>query len=94
MNEVRRWYSFWNQGPAIAKQAAAQLFSIPWWRNLVTISKCASHAEAFYSVQQTQAHGWSRAVVTHQIESGWDMKSESNIESSFLLTEVNHVPSH
>jgi predicted nuclease of restriction endonuclease-like (RecB) superfamily len=32
----------------------------------VILSKCQSHAEALYYVQQTQAHGWSRVVQTPQ----------------------------
>jgi len=33
-------------------------------------AESSEHAEALYYVQQTQAHGWSRSVLTHQIESG------------------------
>lgn len=66
---IRQWHSFW-AGSAIGQQAVAQLVSIPWGHNLAIISKCHSQAEALYYVQQTQAHGWSRSVLTHQIESG------------------------
>lgn len=83
LEHIRRWFRFWNSEPAIAKQAATQLLAIPWWHNVVIVSKCRSHAEALYYVQQTQAHGWSRAVLTHQIESGlWQREGQaiSNFE--------------
>jgi predicted nuclease of restriction endonuclease-like (RecB) superfamily len=78
LEQIRRWYSFWSTTPEIAKQAASQLFAIPWWHNVVILSKCQSHAEALYYVQQTQAHGWSRVVLTHQIESGlWQREGQA-----------------
>lgn len=83
LEQIRRWFQFWNSAPAIAQQAATQLLAIPWWHNVVIVSKCRSHAEALYYVQQTQAHGWSRAVLTHQIESGlWQREGQaiSNFE--------------
>lgn len=70
LEQVRRWYSFWSDVPAIAKQAASQLVQIPWWHNVVIVTKCKSTAEALYYVQSTQQHGWSRNVLVHQIESG------------------------
>ncbi|MGQ0710287.1 MAG: PDDEXK nuclease domain-containing protein [Rhodoferax sp.] len=69
LEQIRRWYGFWSSQPEIAKQAASQLLAIPWWHNVIIASQSTSHAEALYYVQQTQAHGWSRAVLTHQMES-------------------------
>lgn len=66
---VRQWYSFYITS-AIGQQPVAQLAQIPWGHNLVIISKCKTPAEAFYYVQNTQRHGWSRNVLVHQIESG------------------------
>ncbi len=78
LEQIRRWYSFWPLQPAIAKQAASQLLAIPWWHNVVIMTKCQSHTEALYYVQQSQAHGWSRAVLTHQIESGlWQREGKA-----------------
>lgn len=67
---IRQWHRYWTSDTAIAKQAVAQLTAIPWGHNLTIISKCHRHAEALYYVLQTLTHGWSRAVLTHQIESG------------------------
>lgn len=66
---IRQWHAFW-QSSAIGQQAVAQLAAIPWGHNLAIISKCPDPAQALFYVQQTQQHGWSRAVLTHQIESG------------------------
>ncbi len=66
---IRQWFTFWSQAE-IGQQLVAQLTAIPWGHNLAIISKCPSQAEALYYVHQTQVHGWSRAVLTHQIESG------------------------
>lgn len=65
---IRQWYRFWADSP-IGQQAVAQLDRIPWGHHLVIVSKCTDHVQALYYVQQTQAHGWSRSVLTHQIES-------------------------
>lgn len=78
LEQIRRWYRYWSKDAAIAKQAVAQLVAIPWGHNLVIITKCHNRTEALYYVQQTQAHGWSRAVLTHQIESGlWQREGKA-----------------
>lgn len=70
LEQIRRWYLFWQgQSPAIAKQLASQLFSVPWWHHVTIITKCQSRTEARYYLQQTHAYGWSRVMLTHQIES-------------------------
>jgi len=74
---IRQWHAFW-QAASIGQQAVAQLTAIPWGHNLVIVSKCTSHAEALYYLRQTQIHGWSRVVLTHQIESGlWQREGKA-----------------
>lgn len=74
---IRQWHTFWQAAP-IGQQAVAQLMAIPWGHNLIIVSKCASHDEALYYLRQTQTHGWSRAVLTHQIESGlWQREGKA-----------------
>jgi predicted nuclease of restriction endonuclease-like (RecB) superfamily len=66
-------------------QVLTDLISIPWGHNGVIISKCSSIKEALYYVRQTLAHGWSRAVLVHQIES--DLFSrEGSTTSNFAAT--------
>ncbi len=67
---IRRWVRFWNVDFTIAKQAVSQLLEIPWGHNLKIVAKCASVEEAAYYVQNTREFGWSRSVLTHQIDSG------------------------
>ena len=47
-----------------------KIFQIPWGHNLVIISKCKNTEEALFYVTKTVENGWSRSVLTHQIESG------------------------
>lgn len=85
LEQIRRWYLFWSRDTAIAKQAATQFLQIPWWHNIVIVSKAQSHEEALFYLAQTQQHGWSRAVLTHQIESQlWQRKG--NAVSNFEQT--------
>lgn len=78
LRAIRQWYVFYTTGDAIWQQPVAKLeqaylqklTQIPWGHNLVIVSKCESREEALYYVEQTIEFGWSRAVLTHQIESG------------------------
>ncbi|PPD35828.1 MAG: hypothetical protein CTY19_01930 [Methylomonas sp.] len=67
---IRQWVGFYTRAPAIGQQAVAQLTQIPWGHHLKIIAHCQSRAEALYYVQKTQEHGWSRSVLTHQMQSG------------------------
>lgn len=73
---IRQWHLFWaadaiGQQPVgqFAKQPVSQILAIPWGHNLAIIAKCKQHDEALFYVQNTLAHGWSRSVLVHQIES-------------------------
>jgi predicted nuclease of restriction endonuclease-like (RecB) superfamily len=63
---MRQWYTFWINKSEIAKQLVSQ---IPWGHNLVIITKIKNYEEALFYVQKTIENNWSRAVLTHQIES-------------------------
>ena len=39
LEQIRRWYSFWNASPAIAQQAASQLMGVPWWHHVTILTK-------------------------------------------------------
>lgn len=84
---IRQWYLFYNNGDAIGQQLVAQLgvCQIPWGQNLVIISKCKTTTEALFYVKETISNGWSRAVLTHQIESKlWERqgKAVTNFETT------------
>ena len=54
------------------------MLQIPWGHNLAIISKSKSLDEATFYIENTLAHGWSRSVLTHQIESGlWQRKGQA-----------------
>ncbi len=87
---MRRWVLFYSKQPAIGQQAVdqlqdsaeepvlQQLFQIPWGHNIAIMVKCTSVDEALFYVENTKIHGWSRAVLTHQIESGlWQREGKS-----------------
>ena len=103
---IRQWYSFYAASPAIgqqpvgrigqqpvaqfAKQTVSQILSIPWGHNLAIIAKCKQHDEALYYAQATQAYGWSRSVLVHQIESGlWQRegKAVTNFEQTLSAAQ-------
>jgi predicted nuclease of restriction endonuclease-like (RecB) superfamily len=74
---IRQWYTFYAGSQSIGQQAVDQIvpqpieqfFNIPWGHHLAILAKCKRYDEALYYVQATQAHGWSRSVLVHQIES-------------------------
>ena len=82
---VRQWHLFWLDAPIgqqpvapIAKQPVSQILTIPWGHNLAILAKCKQHEEALYYAQATQAYGWSRSVLVHQIESSlWQREGKA-----------------
>lgn len=67
---IRQWFLFYNARKTIGQQAVAQLTQIPWGHNIVIMSGCKSLDEAFFYIQKTIQNSWSRAVLTHHLESG------------------------
>ncbi len=65
---IRQWHLFYSEEAQKSQQLVGQLTQIPWGHNLKIISKCQSFTEALYYVRNTIEHGWSRNVLTHQIE--------------------------
>ena len=59
-----------SKGQQLVAQNTKQLVSqIPWGQNIVILTKCKNLDEALFYVSETIENGWSRAVLTHQIES-------------------------
>lgn len=79
---IRQWYCFWSVQDEIAKQLATQ---IPWWHNVVIITKIKNTDEALFYVQKTIQNNWSRAVLTHQLESGLYAR-EGKAITNFITT--------
>lgn len=66
---IRQWVTFWSSEDQFGLQAVAQLTQIPWGHNQVIIAQCQTAEEGLYYVKNTIEYGWSRSVLTHQIES-------------------------
>ncbi len=87
---IRQWFVFWNQASEIGPQAAVpiakQLVSqLPWGHSVVLIQKLNDPAVALFYVQKTIDNNWSRAVLTHQIESGLHLR-EGQAINNFAAT--------
>jgi predicted nuclease of restriction endonuclease-like (RecB) superfamily len=89
--DMRRWVLFWRQAAdEIAQQPASEFVrqlvaQIPWGHNLLIINKIENQAEALFYVRKTIENNWSRAVLTHQIESRLyqrDGKAITNFEAT------------
>ncbi|MGZ8935667.1 MAG: PDDEXK nuclease domain-containing protein [Methylobacter sp.] len=79
---MRQWYRFWVKESAIAQQLVSQ---IPWGHNLIIISKIKNIEEAKFYARKTLQNNWSRAVLTHQIESCLYQR-EGKAISNFQIT--------
>lgn len=63
---MRQWYLYFEK----SQQVVDQIMQIPWGHNIVIITKIKNVDEAIFYVQKTIQNNWSRAVLTHHIESG------------------------
>ncbi len=94
IKHIRQWFLFYSDSDSIGQQAVGQLnrqivsqiTRIPWGHNLVIIAKCKDPNAAYYYVQSTITHNWSRSVLTHQIESGlWEREGKALSNFSVAL---------
>jgi predicted nuclease of restriction endonuclease-like (RecB) superfamily len=68
----------------IGQQPVALITQIPWGHNIAIIASCKKIDEALFYVQNTIAHGWSRSILLHQIESGL-FQREGHSVNNFAL---------
>jgi len=74
---MRAFYAAYPKSPAIVPQAVGQNVSplpepvlhIPWGHNVILIEKVKNPAQRLWYASQVIEHGWSRAMLHHQIES-------------------------
>jgi len=86
---MRQWVQFWTEAPEIGQQAVARLPAgapqlaarIPWGHNLRILEKLNDPADALFYVEKTIENNWSRAVLTHQIESGLHVREGRAIDN-------------
>jgi predicted nuclease of restriction endonuclease-like (RecB) superfamily len=74
---MRAFYAAYPVTPAIVPQAVGQTDSplpepvlhIPWGHNVILIEKIKDPAQRLWYAREVIGHGWSRAILHHQIES-------------------------
>jgi len=72
---------------------AAQLVSqIPWGHNVLLLQKLDDPADALFYVQKTIENNWSRAVLTHQIESGLHRSHPGALPQAMMTMAVGQCP--
>jgi len=68
------------------------IFQIPWSHNIVIISKCKTVEKALFYVNKTIKNGWSRVILTHQIEGGLFERAGKAV-TNFTETKPNSIES-
>ncbi len=63
---MRQWYLYFEK----SQQVVGQITLIPWGHNIAIITRCKNIEEAIFYIQKAIQNNWSRAVLTHHIESG------------------------
>jgi predicted nuclease of restriction endonuclease-like (RecB) superfamily len=75
---MRAFYLAWSEEPAILSQAVTEfekqklthlVTGIPWGQNIILIQKIKDPRTRLWYAFKTVEHGWSRAILTMQIES-------------------------
>ncbi|GIU41122.1 hypothetical protein TUM3794_20890 [Shewanella colwelliana] len=74
------WPDF--ESNSIVQQAVGQ---IPWGHNILLIQKLEEHEERLWYAREVVKNGWSRAVLTHQVESRL-LKRIGNAVNNFEMT--------
>lgn len=69
---MKRFYQMYS---AIQQQVVAELFAIPWGHHTLLIDKYFNSPDiALFYVRETIKHGWSRAVLDHQLDTGLHLR--------------------
>lgn len=66
LSYIRKWYRFYRGASEKIPQLVGQ---IPWGHNRLILDKISDLEEAAFYAQKTIEHGWSRAVLSLQLES-------------------------
>lgn len=89
---MRQWHLFWRQSEIVQQPVSQIVLSIPWGHNLAILAKCKRHDEALYYAQFAHAHGWSRSVLVHQIESGLWLREGKAITNFAQMLPATQSP--
>jgi predicted nuclease of restriction endonuclease-like (RecB) superfamily len=67
---MRAFYVAYEKVQQVARQFdELPFFHIPWWHNVVLLSKLKNNEERLWYAQKAIEHGWSRTILEMQIES-------------------------
>jgi predicted nuclease of restriction endonuclease-like (RecB) superfamily len=81
--DMRRFYDSYKNSPKLRQLVA----EIPWGHNLVILNSLKNPKEREWYLQQTSENGWSRAVLTNQIETKlYQRQVETEKVSNFQKT--------
>ena len=89
---IRQWYLFYNEYVAFGQQVVAQIsedvfFSVPWGHHLYVLTKCKDVKKAFFYLNKTVEHGWSRSVLLNFLDTNlYETEGNSINNFSKLLT--------
>ena len=89
---IKRWYLFYTDNSVTTcdqiRNTKDIICKIPWGQNRVIISKSNSIDETLYYAGQTLENGWSRAILTLQVESNlWERQGKA------ITNFKSHLPS-
>ena len=76
--EMRQFYLAYREGSSIVPQPVGQ---IPWGHNLLLLHKLKDPQQRLWYAEQTIENGWSRAVLTYQIETDLYARQTSALKS-------------
>ncbi len=65
---MKKWYEFYTTNEMELEKVQQLVGQIPWGQNVVIVSKSKSIEEVLFYLNKTVENGWSRTVLTHQIE--------------------------
>lgn len=72
LQQIRKWYIFYNQNNMIAKQLVSQLgnrfFEVPWGHHIYILQKCKNIDCAIFYLTQVVEQNWSRNVLLNFLD--------------------------
>jgi predicted nuclease of restriction endonuclease-like (RecB) superfamily len=84
---MKKWFEFYSVNQMEFEKVQQLVGQIPWGQNILIMNKAKDKEEALFYLNKTLINNWSRAVLTHQIESDlYDRqgKAITNFETTLI----------
>jgi predicted nuclease of restriction endonuclease-like (RecB) superfamily len=84
---MKKWFEFYSVNQMEFEKVQQLVGQIPWGQNILIMNKAKDKKEALFYLNKTLINNWSRAVLTHQIESDlYDRqgKAITNFETTLI----------